>query len=130
MAAPDRPPPTVAETARLRLREQVPEDIGFFAEMLGDPDTLVHWPRPLTYAEAERWIAQNQRRYAEDGFGWWAVELRETGELLGDCGLARYSIEGGVRRSSSATTSTGATGGTATPPRPPRPASRSPGSAG
>ena len=37
MAAPDRAAPTVAETARLRLREQVPEDIGFFAEMLGDP---------------------------------------------------------------------------------------------
>jgi RimJ/RimL family protein N-acetyltransferase len=94
MAAPDSPVPPVAETARLRLREQVPEDIGFFAEMLGDPDTLVHWPRPLTHAEAERWIAQNRRRYAEDGFGWWAVELRAGGDLVGDCGLARYTIDG------------------------------------
>jgi [ribosomal protein S5]-alanine N-acetyltransferase len=94
MAGSDRPAPAVAETERLRLRDQAAEDIAFFAEMLGDPDTLVHWPRPLTYEEAERWIAQNQRRYAEDGFGWWAVELRETGELLGDCGLATYQIDG------------------------------------
>jgi RimJ/RimL family protein N-acetyltransferase len=94
MAAPDSPAPPVAETARLRLREQVPEDLEFFAEMLGDPDTLVHWPRPLTREEAERWIAQNRRRYAEDGFGWWAVEHRETGDLLGDCGLATYTIDG------------------------------------
>ena len=94
MAAPDSPAPPAAETARLRLREQVPQDIEFFAEMLGDPETLVHWPRPLTREEAERWIAQNRRRYAEDGFGWWAVELRETGELLGDCGLATYTIDG------------------------------------
>ena len=96
MAPPDSAAPIVAETARLRLREQVPQDIEFFAEMLGDPETLVHWPCPLTYQEAERWIAQNQRRYTEDGFGWWAVELRETGELLGDCGLARYTTEDGV----------------------------------
>src|SRR5690242_15037937 len=88
------PVPTVAETERLRLREQVPGDLEFFADMLGDPDTLIHWPRPLTRAEAEGWIAQNQRRYAENGMGWWAVELKATGELLGDCGIAPYTIDG------------------------------------
>jgi RimJ/RimL family protein N-acetyltransferase len=94
MAGSSPPARTIVRTERLRLREQDPGDIEFFADMLGDPKTLVHWPRPLTREEAERWISQNQRRYAEDGFGWWAVELLETGELLGDCGLSRYTLDG------------------------------------
>jgi RimJ/RimL family protein N-acetyltransferase len=94
MSGSSPPRATVAETERLRLREQVPGDLEFFADMLGDAKTLEHWPRPLTRAEAEGWIAQNRQRYAEYGMGWWAVELKETGELLGDCGIAPYTIDG------------------------------------
>jgi RimJ/RimL family protein N-acetyltransferase len=87
-------PATIAETERLRLRELVPGDLDALAELLGDPETLVHWPRPLTREEAEGWIADQRRRYAEDGIGLWAAELRETGAFLGDCGLAVRAVEG------------------------------------
>ena len=43
----------VRETARLELREMTDQDIGWVADMLGDPDTLVHWDRPLTHEESQ-----------------------------------------------------------------------------
>ena len=33
-------------------------------------------------------------RYREDGFGLWAVVLRETGEMIGQCGLTMQHILG------------------------------------
>src|SRR5439155_5805208 len=33
-------------------------------------------------------------RYARDGFGLWAIELKETGRLVGDCGPAIREVEG------------------------------------
>jgi [ribosomal protein S5]-alanine N-acetyltransferase len=83
----------IAETKRLVLREFVPEHLVWLAPMLGDPETLEHWERPLTVAESEAWIESNRERYARDGYGLWAVELR-GGEPLGDCGLVRREIEG------------------------------------
>jgi RimJ/RimL family protein N-acetyltransferase len=48
---------------------------------------MEHYPHPFSREESKFWIERNQRRYREDGFGLWAMELRETGELIGDCGL-------------------------------------------
>ena len=33
-------------------------------------------------------------RYKEDGFGLWAVCLKDTGEMIGDCGLTLQNIDG------------------------------------
>ena len=35
-------------------------------------------------------------RYRKDGFGLWAVCLKETGELIGDCGLTLQNIHGEI----------------------------------
>jgi len=40
------------------------------------------------------WIRRNRERYENDGFGLWAVCLRETGEMIGDCGLTLQPIDG------------------------------------
>lgn len=40
------------------------------------------------------WIERNLERYRTLGFGLWAVCLRETGEMIGDCGLTIQSING------------------------------------
>jgi [ribosomal protein S5]-alanine N-acetyltransferase len=33
------------------------------------------------------------QRYATDGFGLWAIELRETGGFVGDCGLTVQTVD-------------------------------------
>ena len=81
-------------TERLDLRPLVPEDLDDLAAMLGDPVGMAAWPAPLTYEESRAWISRNRERYGTDGFGRCAVVWRETGELVGDAGLARTEVEG------------------------------------
>ncbi|MEA2498757.1 MAG: hypothetical protein QOH26_1162, partial [Actinomycetota bacterium] len=45
-------------------------------------------------ADSERWIANNIRRYEEDGHGLYVIEERETGAFLGNCGPVRQLVDG------------------------------------
>ena len=46
--------------------------------------------------EAQAWLDRQMERYARDGFGLWAVVLKETGAMIGQCGLT-YQDADGVR---------------------------------
>lgn len=41
----------------------------------------------FTEAETRAWLERQFARYREYGFGLWAVVLKETGEMIGQCGL-------------------------------------------
>ncbi len=82
------------ETDRLRLRPFVRDDLDETAAMLGDPETMRYYPAPKSREESLGWIEWNLRLYAEHGFGLWVLELKETGEFAGDCGLIPQTIEG------------------------------------
>jgi [ribosomal protein S5]-alanine N-acetyltransferase len=84
----------ILETARLVLREFVPEDADALALVLSDPETMQYYPAPYDRAGVEQWIARNQRRYANDGVGLWAMVLKASGEAIGDCGITRQQVEG------------------------------------
>jgi RimJ/RimL family protein N-acetyltransferase len=87
------PPQTVLETERLWLRRFSPDDLDELASILTDAETMQYYPRPFTRDEASAWIAQNLGRYKTDGFGLWAIESKETGEFLGDCGPVRRLVD-------------------------------------
>ena len=55
---------------------------------------MQYYARPFTREETTQWIDQNLQRYAEDGFGLFAVVSKETGEFLGDCGPVRRFVDG------------------------------------
>ena len=42
----------------------------------------------------EEWIARNRRRYAANGHGLWAMILKSTEGLIGDCGVAVQPVDG------------------------------------
>jgi RimJ/RimL family protein N-acetyltransferase len=88
-------PPQVArlETERLVLRPLEPEDLAPLAALLGDRDALEHWGDPLDLAATAAWIERNRARYAEHGLGRCAVLWRESGALVGDCGLVPTTVE-------------------------------------
>ena len=49
---------------------------------------------PLATREtSDAWIDRQCARFAEHGVGYWAVELRETGQLVGAVGLSRVTYE-------------------------------------
>ncbi len=78
---------TVLETQRLRLRQMVPSDIEALAQIFSDPEAMKHYPAAFTRNEVMVWIERQLRNYAEPGYGLWARELKETGDVIGDCGL-------------------------------------------
>lgn len=80
------------ETPRLLLREFVATDCEALFSIIGDPATMSFYLRPFTCAETAEWIARNQRRYAEFGYGLWAVILKSTGGFIGDCGLCWQEV--------------------------------------
>ncbi|WP_261164957.1 GNAT family N-acetyltransferase [Microbacterium sp. Marseille-Q6965] len=82
-----------AATARLRFRELEEADLDDMAALLGDPRVMAFYPAPKTRDEAAGWIARNRARYAEEGFGLWAVETHE-GDFVGDCGLTWQQVNG------------------------------------
>lgn len=86
-------PKAVLATARLLLRELQIDNLDDLAAILGDAVAMRHYPHPLSRSETRQWILRNRARYADDGHGLWAVVLKETGELVGDCGLTIQTVE-------------------------------------
>lgn len=80
-------------TARLDLRPLEMSDLDALHTVLGDPIAMTAYKRSFTRDESAEWIANQLRRYETDGFGLWAVELRETGAFIGDCGITLQQIE-------------------------------------
>ena len=86
----------ILETQRLILREFTPEDFDALYKMLSDPETMQHYPKPYDEKGAKRWLDWSLENYKTHGFGWWAVELKQTGAFIGDCGVTFQSIDGEV----------------------------------
>jgi RimJ/RimL family protein N-acetyltransferase len=84
----------ILETPRLILREFSPEDSEHLALVLSDPETMRFYPAPLDRTGVKTWISRNVHRYAEDGHGLWAMILKSSGELIGDCGLTVQEVDG------------------------------------
>ncbi len=82
------------ETERLFLREMTPEDFDALYAVLADSDIMQHYPYTFDEARVRSWISKNVERYRIFGFGLWAVCLKFTGEMIGDCGLTMQSIKG------------------------------------
>ncbi|MCR5848751.1 MAG: GNAT family N-acetyltransferase [Lachnospiraceae bacterium] len=84
----------ILEIERLFLREMDPDDFDALYKVLADPEIMMHYPYDFDEKRVRDWIERNMNRYRENGFGLWAVCLKETGEMIGDCGLTLQNIEG------------------------------------
>lgn len=88
-------------TERLILRGFEPRDLDRIAQSLADPKVYEHLSgRPSTREESWRRMLAGPGLWALLGYGYWAVERREDGLLLGQVGFADFkraiepSIEG------------------------------------
>ncbi|MDO5156379.1 MAG: GNAT family N-acetyltransferase [Eubacteriales bacterium] len=87
----------IIETSRLILRELNKNDFNSLYAVLADSDIMQHYPYTFDDARVHNWITRNTERYQVLGFGLWAVCLKETGELIGDCGLTMQTINGTIK---------------------------------
>ncbi|MCR5687751.1 MAG: GNAT family N-acetyltransferase [Lachnospiraceae bacterium] len=84
----------IVETERLFLRKMNMGDFDALYQVLADTDIMRHYPYTFDERRVRSWIERNIERYRKDGFGLWAVCLKDTGEMIGDCGLTLQDIEG------------------------------------
>lgn len=80
---------TILETERLRLRLFTLDDVRIMYRLSTDPDVIKYADTPAKdMAEAkQRLIDGPLFDYEKYGYGRFAVELKETGEVIGFCGI-------------------------------------------
>lgn len=85
---------TILETERLVLREMNASDEDDIAGIICDSETMRYFPSPFGRSDVLPWIERNLERYRTAGCGLWAVVLKSTGEVVGDCGLVWQDVDG------------------------------------
>ncbi len=84
----------ILQTERLVLREYTWGDFDALFEIIGDAETMSHYERPYDENGTKRWLEWSFDSYQKYGFGLWAIELKQTGEFIGDCGITMQKIDG------------------------------------
>lgn len=77
----------ILETERLYLREMEQADFDALCKMLKDEEVMYAYEGAFCDAEVQEWLERQICRYRKWGFGLWAAVLKETGEMIGQCGL-------------------------------------------
>ena len=83
----------ILETERLILREMTQEDYPALAQILQDREAMFAYEHAFSDEETQAWLNRMLERYRADGYGLWAVVRKETGEMIGQCGLTRQRVE-------------------------------------
>lgn len=78
----------ILETERLYLREMEQSDFESLCKILQDKEVMYAYEGAFTAEETQNWLNKQIARYQENGFGLWAVILKETDEMIGQCGLS------------------------------------------
>lgn len=77
----------VLETERLYMREMKQSDYAALCNMLQDKEVMYAYEHAFDDDEVQEWLDRQIKRYNDYGFGLWAVILKETNEMIGQCGL-------------------------------------------
>lgn len=78
------------ESERLILRPWQQQDRKPFAAINAEPD-VVRYLNPLTDEQSNAMLDRIDLHFEDHGWGFWALEEKASGELIGMCGLAKVS---------------------------------------
>lgn len=81
-------------TPRLSLREMTSADLPALRAILQDEETMTAYEGAFDEEMVQQWLQRMLDRYRSEGYGLWAVTLRESGEMIGQCGLTTQHILG------------------------------------
>lgn len=84
----------ILETERLYLRELTQEDYPSLCRILQDEETMYAYEGAFCDTEVQEWLDRQISRYRRWGFGLWAVILKETDQMIGQCGLTMQPWKG------------------------------------
>ena len=75
------------ETDRLILRQWQDSDLAAFAKMSSDPEVMRYFPNTLSLEQSDALAEKIRGKIQNSGYGFWAVEIEETADFAGFCGL-------------------------------------------
>lgn len=84
----------ILETERLYLREMNQGDFCSLCEILQDERTMYAYEGAFSDQEVQEWLDRQISRYEKWNFGLWAVILKETDKMIGQCGLTMQPWKG------------------------------------
>jgi ribosomal-protein-alanine N-acetyltransferase len=84
----------VLETERLALRRFRRDDLDAIYAIIGDDVAMQYYPKTFNRSDAVQWIERNLRRYRDHGYGLFAVTLKGSLDVIGDCGVIKQDVEG------------------------------------
>lgn len=84
------------ETERLRLRQWRDEDYPLYAQLNADPAVMRYFPAIMTAEQSHAQADRMRTVIAEKGWGYWAAELKSSGEFIGFIGVLAQSADSGI----------------------------------
>lgn len=88
--------PFCLETPRTIIRPYRDADIDRVLPIFSDAITMGFWPQPFTAEQVAAWVRGAVAEYRQTGLGRMVIELRETGQVIGDCGIKEADVNGTV----------------------------------
>ena len=83
---------TILETERLSLRSWRDSDRDLFREINADPKVMEFFPFRRSHEEADAFLRKLNATIVETGLGFYALELKQTQEPIGFCGLSLVNL--------------------------------------
>lgn len=83
----------ILETERLQLFEMVPSDIDALSSILQDEAVMYAYNGAFDDDGTAAWMQKQLQRYEEWGFGLWAVYLKDSDEMIGQCGITMQEYD-------------------------------------
>lgn len=84
------------ETDRLNLRQWRQDDIAYFAALNADPKVMAHFPATLTAKQSQQSLTRHKNLIAQNGWGFWATELKNNNVFIGVVGLLKQEENNGI----------------------------------
>ena len=81
------------QTPRLILRQWQDSDISTFIAMNQDPRVMEFFPEVWSEEKSRSAVEKTREEFARNGFGKFALELKESGEFVGYVGLAEVNFD-------------------------------------
>ena len=84
----------ILETERLYLRKMEQSDYSALCKILQDEEVMYAYEHAFSDEEVQEWLDRQRKRYEGYGFGLWLVVLKDTDEVIGQCGLTMQDCNG------------------------------------
>ena len=83
----------IFESPRLGFRMWNESDRALFAKMNDSKEVMRYFPKTLDSKETDDFLNRVQEHFKENGYGLWAVELKDTKDFIGFIGLLTATFE-------------------------------------